>query len=44
MFVDNAILDTPNSLMASGEVSDLFSQTELDSLVASVQGQPIEAT
>ncbi|EAX95758.1 Dynein heavy chain family protein [Trichomonas vaginalis G3] len=39
MFVDNAILDALNSLMASGEVGGLFSQTEFDSLVASIQGE-----
>lgn len=39
MFVDDAVLDALNSLMASGEVSGLFSQTEFDSLCSSLQAE-----
>ncbi|OHT02067.1 Dynein heavy chain family protein [Tritrichomonas foetus] len=39
MFVEDSILDSLNSLMASGEVGGLFSQTEFDSLIASVQSE-----
>lgn len=39
MFVEDSILDALNSLMASGEVGGLFSQTEFDSLIASLQSE-----